>query len=112
MTLKFPVVVDAAIGRPSQVALFSATVQKFARAILSRRCFTFALRTDLGGRIEDRLYNFVITGASAQVSRERIAHFGLGRFRISIEQRLRRHQKSRRADAALGARELEAFSLQ
>src|SRR6266852_5242071 len=94
------------------VALFLTTVRKICARVLSRRRFTFTLRTDLGGRIEDRLYNFVIAGASAQVSRERIAHFGLGRFGIVIEQRLGRHQKSRRADAALEARMLEELALQ
>src|ERR1700751_4305418 len=86
--------------------------KNFARATLSRRRFTFTLRTDLGGRIEDRLYNFVVAGASAQVSRERVWPFGLGRFRIVSEQRLRRHQKSGGADAALETRVFEELTLQ
>ena len=48
--------------------------------------------------------DLVVAGASAEISRQRVADFGLGRMRIVIEQRLGRHQEARRADAALQAR--------
>src|SRR5271166_1768887 len=78
----------------------------------TRSRFASALRANIGGGVEHRFHNFVITGASAQIPRERVADLGLGRFRIAIEQRLRRNQKSGRADAALQARVLQELVLQ
>src|ERR1035437_7118791 len=74
--------------------------------------FAFALRANSRSRIEHRFHNLVITGASAQVPGQRVANVVLGRFRIAIEQRLRRNQESGRADAALQGRVLEKLVLQ
>src|SRR5580700_5807976 len=79
---------------------------------LSRGRFAFALRANIRGGVEHCFYNLVVTGASAKIAGQRVANFGLGRFRISIEQRLRRYQESGRADAALQARVLEKLVLQ
>src|SRR5271168_2387041 len=77
-----------------------------------RAAAAFALRANIGGGGEHRFHNFVITGASAKIPRQRVADLGLGRFRIAVEQRLRRNQKPGRADAALQARVLEKLVLQ
>ena len=53
------------------------------------------------GGIQHRLDDFVISGAAAQVARQPVAHFFLGRIGITLQQRLCRDQHSRRADTAL-----------
>ena len=65
----------------------------------------------LGG-FEHRVDDLVVAGASAKIARQCVANLGLGRMRVVIEQRLGRHQKARRANAALQARVLEELLLQ
>src|SRR5260370_21275752 len=64
------------------------------------------------GGIQYRLNYLVIAGASAEITRKRVTNLRLGRVRIAIQQRFRRHQETRRADTALQARVLEELLLQ
>src|ERR1017187_1524592 len=64
------------------------------------------------GSIEHRVHDLVVTRAAAQIARQRVAHLGLARIRIAIEERLGRDQKSWRADSALEARIFEELLLQ
>src|SRR5580658_4547167 len=77
-----------------------------------RRLALVLLRANIRGGVEHRFHYLVVTGASAEIAGQRVANFWLGRLRIAIEQRLRRDQKSGRADAALQARVLEKLVLQ
>ena len=52
---------------------------------------------------EHRLDDVVVAGAAAEVALEALAHLGLGRVRVLVEQRDRRHDHARRAEAALQA---------
>src|SRR4029077_14572116 len=64
------------------------------------------------GGIEHRLDNLVVPGAAAQVAREPVAHLFLGRIGVALEERLRRDEHARRADAALERGVLEELLLQ
>src|SRR4051812_12352295 len=57
-------------------------------------------------------HNLVVAGAAAEVSGKSEADLFLGRIGVPGQQVLRRHQKSRRADAALQRRVFEEFLLQ
>src|SRR5260370_20634678 len=69
-------------------------------------------RRNRTGGIKYRLNYLVIAGASAEITRKRVTNLRLGRVRIAIQQRFRRHQEARRADTALQARVLEELLLQ
>jgi len=56
--------------------------------------------------------DLIVTGASAQIAGEAVAHIRFGWVVVSIKQGFGRDQKSRRADTALQTRVLEEFLLQ
>ena len=57
---------------------------------------------DLGrGRVPDGLDDLAIPGAPAEDPAERVLDLELGRVRVGVEQRIRRHEHARRADPAL-----------
>src|SRR5260221_3983993 len=82
------------------------------KILARRRRFALTVRAQVGCRIQFRFYNLVVTGASAEIAGESVAHVGFVRLGVAIEQALRRHQESWRADAALQARVLDEFALQ
>src|SRR5262249_34947576 len=66
----------------------------------------------LGGGGLHRAHDLVVAGAAAEIAREAEADLALGRVRIVVEQRLRRDQEARRADAALECCEFQEFLLE
>src|SRR5437764_15100036 len=62
-------------------------------------------------RIEDGADDFVVTGAAAKIAGEPVARFFLGRVLVFVEQRLRRDDKARCAEAALQGGVLQEFLL-
>src|SRR5450755_809498 len=79
--------------------------------ISSSACVTFflpswsacRLGSELRSGPEHGFNDVLVTGAAAQVARQRPADFFLGRIRIDIEQRLGGHHHARRAEPALQA---------
>src|SRR5216684_4461951 len=65
-----------------------------------------------GGHVEDRSDDLVVTGAAAKIAGQPVADFGFGRIGVLGEQRARRHQEARRADAALECGHLDELLLQ
>src|SRR5207248_3169046 len=61
--------------------------------------------------IEDGADDFVVTGAAAKIAGEPVARFFLGRVLVFVEQRLRRDDKARCAEAALQGGVLQEFLL-
>ena len=64
----------------------------------------------LGGRLEHGADDLVVAGAAAQIAGQPVAHLGLGRVRVALQQRLGGDQEARRADAALQRRMLEELA--
>src|SRR3954470_18878398 len=62
-----------------------------------------------GGGIHDRPHDLVVAGAAAQIAGQPVAHFGFGRVRIALEQRLGGDQDSGRTETALQRDVLEKF---
>src|SRR5262249_21833112 len=68
--------------------------------------------SQLGGGVEHRAHYLVVAGAAAEIACQPVAHFRLGRIRLSFEQRLGGDQEARRADAALQCGVLDELALQ
>src|SRR6185295_4834252 len=68
--------------------------------------------THFRSRRHDGTHDFVISGAAAQIAGKPVPHLGFGRIGVAVEQRLGRHQESRRADAALQGRMGDEVALQ
>src|SRR5271155_1412115 len=95
-----------AVGCPISIRLSSRSSAKMSLRNSSMLVPSGAPTIVAAGSVEHSLYDWLITGAAADVAAESIDHVCPRRVRVAVEESLCGHQHAGRAIAALGG---EAF---
>src|SRR5688572_24883785 len=97
-------------GTPSgRTGLWPTTLSSFSGWGIT---LAMSASAHFSGGVEHRLDDLVVTGAAAEVARQPVAHLFFSRIVVAFQQRLRRDQHARRADAALERGVLEELALE